>query len=138
MNEVGLQIADGNANTVYNLSGCLSSCEKSEFDIRPEADVMHTVSRVCKYVFHFKGSIEYHLLSYQDVWNLFWLKLFLPTTKHVVKEQYVVYDGNTFVADVGGYLGLLLGHSLLGIYRDAVATVVFSMSHLKMVTSVKH
>ena len=88
--------------------------------------------RALKYVFHFKGSIEYHLLSYQDIWNFFWVKLFLPTTKHVVKEQYVVYDGNTFVADVGGYLGLLLGHSLLGIYRDGfVLNVPFENGNIR-------
>ncbi len=30
--------------------------------------------------------------------------------------QYASYDSNDFVADVGGYLGLLLGHSVLAIY----------------------
>ena len=30
--------------------------------------------------------------------------------------QYIVYDWNDFVADVGGYLGLLLGHSIYGMY----------------------
>ncbi len=48
------------------------------------------------------------------------LNLFMPTTKHSIKEQYVIYDANSFVADVGGYLGLLLGHSLLGIGIDAI------------------
>ena len=30
--------------------------------------------------------------------------------------QYVVYDHNSFIADVGGFLGLLLGHSILSVY----------------------
>ena len=32
-----------------------------------------------------------------------------------LEEEYIVYDANDFIADVGGYLGLLLGHSILSI-----------------------
>ena len=32
-------------------------------------------------------------------------------------EEYLIYDFNSFIADVGGYLGLLLGQSLYGIYQ---------------------
>ena len=31
-------------------------------------------------------------------------------------REYYVYDTSHFLADIGGYLGLLLGHSLLSIY----------------------
>ena len=31
-------------------------------------------------------------------------------------EEYMVYDTSNFLADVGGYLGLLVGQSILGIY----------------------
>ncbi len=48
------------------------------------------------------------------------IDLFLSTSKHLVKKQYVIYDGNSFFADVGGYLGLILGHSLLGIYQNGL------------------
>jgi hypothetical protein len=30
--------------------------------------------------------------------------------------QYVIYDYDSFIADIGGYLGLLLGQSAFGIY----------------------
>ena len=30
-----------------------------------------------------------------------------------LEEEYIVYDFNGFIADVGGFLGLLLGHSVL-------------------------
>ena len=33
-----------------------------------------------------------------------------------VREEYFVYDTSNFIADVGGYLGLLMGHSILSIY----------------------
>lgn len=36
-----------------------------------------------------------------------------------VLEEKPLYNGNDFVADVGGYLGLLLGASILTIYQDA-------------------
>ena len=31
------------------------------------------------------------------------------------KEEYIIYDASSFVADVGGYMGLLLGFSLKGV-----------------------
>ena len=37
-------------------------------------------------------------------------------SKHEVREHYRIYDNNSFIADFGGFLGLLLGHSLFGIY----------------------
>ena len=30
--------------------------------------------------------------------------------------QFVTYDANDFIADVGGYLGLLMGQSILALY----------------------
>ena len=42
------------------------------------------------------------------------LRLFLhfPTSTYTVKREYLIYTNDSFVADVGGYLGLLLGHRL--------------------------
>ena len=42
--------------------------------------------------------------------------------------QYNGYGMNEFIADVGGYLGLFLGGSLLSIYDDAVAFVTKLLS----------
>ena len=39
-----------------------------------------------------------------------------------VKREYLTYDYNAFIADVGGYLGLLLGHSILSFY-DGLTSV---------------
>ena len=38
-------------------------------------------------------------------------------TDFVVRHEYLTYDYNSFIADVGGYLGLLLGYSILSIYE---------------------
>ena len=35
----------------------------------------------------------------------------------ILKPQYEVYNFDDFIADVGGYLGLLLGQSIYGIYE---------------------
>ena len=35
--------------------------------------------------------------------------------------QYVTYDANAFIADFGGYLGLLLGQSIIAMYDMLVS-----------------
>ena len=44
------------------------------------------------------------------------LKLFYNNGRYNIKEQYYTYGLNSFVADFGGYLGLLLGHSILSVF----------------------
>ena len=54
------------------------------------------------------------------------LKLFYNTGLYHIKEQYYTYGLNSFVADFGGYLGLLLGHSILSAFdfgRDVFACI---------------
>ena len=42
------------------------------------------------------------------------------------REEYVVYDSDSFIADVGGFFGLLLGQSMLGIYYMSVEWIAKS------------
>ena len=42
-----------------------------------------------------------------------------PSHWYKVMEQYEIYDYNSFIADVGGFLGLFLGSSLFGIFQAA-------------------
>ena len=46
----------------------------------------------------------------------FELSIFFAKDKFPVKEQFYIYDTPNLIADFGGYLGLLLGYSLLGFY----------------------
>ena len=39
-----------------------------------------------------------------------WVTAYFPTSTHFVKREYLLYMFDSFVADVGGCLGLLLGH----------------------------
>ena len=43
------------------------------------------------------------------------LALSFPHVKYERKDEYFLYNSDSFVADVGGYLGLLLGHSIFSI-----------------------
>ena len=63
---------------------------------------------------------------------------YYPATEHEVRKQvnikqiknnqplphvncpfkYYVYDGESFIADVGGLLGLLIGQSIYGVYES--------------------
>ena len=51
-----------------------------------------------------------------------WMRFIIRSGQYEVRDQYRIYDEGSFVADVGGYLGLLLGHSIfsmLGSIKEA-------------------
>ena len=47
-------------------------------------------------------------------------------SSYTLREEYVVYDSDSFMADIGGFFGLLLGQSMLGIYYMSVEWVTSS------------
>ncbi len=47
------------------------------------------------------------------------VQLLYLSSKQGDREEYVIYDGDSFIADVGGFLGLLLGHSVLSMFQVA-------------------
>ena len=61
-------------------------------------------------------------LYYSDIEHELRVQVNLPIScAKVIYElnhvfQYIIYDMNGFIADVGGYLGLLLGQSIYGLY----------------------
>ncbi len=52
-----------------------------------------------------------------------WLRLKYPESRYDVREEYLIYDINSFIADVGGFLGLLLGYSILGLLESLTKAV---------------
>ena len=44
------------------------------------------------------------------------LSFYFAKDKFLVKEQFFIYDTANLLADLGGYLGLLLGYSMLGFF----------------------
>ena len=95
-----LQFAD--TSTITRMTGCPTSCEKDQFEIKmiDKTEVMHPTT------------------SYYGHVSL-WLYISMHETSYIQEEQYIIYDFNSFIADVGGYMGLLLGSSILSLYDEA-------------------
>ena len=88
--------------TIYELTGCQAACERHEYH-EFEYHRNDMVWRMCQ------GGNKSCDLE---------LGLEMNDRSYEEKRQYVVYDFNSFVADVGGFMGLLLGFSMLSIYDE--------------------
>jgi hypothetical protein len=86
-------------NEIYNITGCLSSCEKSEYQMRIQSEITQAN-------------------NYPP--NQYKIKMILTSGRYIEKKQYLIYDNNSLIADIGGYLGLLLGYSILSLYNAMV------------------
>lgn len=73
--------------------GCLPSCEYTEYEVRHITTTDEISPRF--------GSNDVNAL------------LLLTSGNYKIKEQYFLYELSDFISDIGGYLGLLLGQSLL-------------------------
>jgi hypothetical protein len=60
-----------------------------------------------------------------------WLTFFFETYTYEVKNQYYVYGSDSFIADIGGYLGLCLGMSIHTFYDGAVMLVVKTLGLIR-------
>jgi hypothetical protein len=49
-----------------------------------------------------------------------------PAPRYDEISQYRVYDWSSFTADVGGYMGLLLGHSILS-FNDTLMLLFMNL-----------
>ena len=92
-----LEQADG--NEIYELTGCLSPCKKDRYTVTSGPLITESV--------FYENRIENCQLH---------LDFVIEDNSYNEEEQYVIYDVNSFIADVGGYMGLLLGSSLLSLY----------------------
>ncbi len=71
-------------------------------------------------------------VSYTDI-----LYFYIPTSTVTVKEEFLVYDWVSFVADCGGMGGILLGLSLLAGYQAFVELIQWLYNGLGKVQSGK-
>ena len=88
-------------NDIFALTGCLSACEKDKFTL--SVDPVEKVAKT------HGGDCEFHI-SFK-----------IMKRSYGEEEQYVIYDTDSFFADVGGYMGLLLGCSLMSLYNELEA-----------------
>ena len=86
---------DADENDIYEMTGCLPTCENDQFNL-----ILDPIRSQTEFRYRCEVNLEFIMLdsSYKE------------------EKQYVIYDVNSFVADVGGYMGLLLGSSLLSLY----------------------
>ena len=88
--------------TIYELTGCLASCERHEYQ---------------GFEFH-RNDFAWRMCQGGDTPCTLTVRPEINDRSYDEKKQYVVYDFNSFIADVGGFMGLLLGFSLLSIYDE--------------------
>ena len=98
-------------NGIHDLTGCLASCTKDEYQTEV---IENSVSKFERYCGLFteceKGVTDTRFLR---------INLHYANGRYEEKKQYLIYDFNSMIADVGGYMGLLLGYSLLSLYEVA-------------------
>ena len=86
-------IYNTNEHKFQEETGCIAPCTRQEFKTK---------------------------MIYQDTEDsredILHLEMFYANTKHQVREQYYTYDWIDLFSDFGGYMGLLLGASLLTFY----------------------
>ena len=88
---------DTDENDIYEMTGCLPSCIKDQYSLA--VDPIKTTYGIWDMT-RCKVQLEFIMLS----------------SSYKEEEQYVIYGVDSFIADVGGYMGLLLGSSLLSLY----------------------
>lgn len=97
---VSKKLEQAGATDTYEMTGCLSSCEKENYDVTLENwsdDIRH------------RNKYSQLLLTFT-----------IYERSYIEEEQYVIYNSNSFLADIGGFLGLVLGSSMLNVYDEVV------------------
>ena len=82
---------------IFELTGCLPNCARDMISFKQAPDWPRNRPASSS------GQTVQVLLQYED-------------GSYYLTEEYEDYDLSSFIADVGGYLGLLLGHSVLSYY----------------------
>ena len=100
-------IYEADEETIFEVTGCMPCCTRDELSAK----------------LVFTGVIddknEYSRFYIEDEANYIVMQLYYPNNKITVKEEYYVYDASNIIADFGGFLGLLLGYSILGFYDSS-------------------
>ena len=94
-------IYDMNEHKFQEETGCIAPCTRQEFQTK---------------------KIYEHIQDSTD--DILHVEMFYANTKHQVREQYYNYDWIDLFSDFGGYMGLLLGASMLTFYD--VASGIYS------------
>ena len=104
-------INEMNEREIFEITGCMPGCSKSKFEIvtRWEDNMRDNGKNVAN------------------------LRFVYPQGEYNLAEEYYIYNWGSFIADVGGYLGLLLGYSVLSMYHRFTKWVADSKQMSKLV-----
>ena len=96
--EVSKVLESQGATGLLNMTNCISSCKRDKFNLQVDSE----------------DSKKLHNAQHSDVEATFTIK----ETSYIQEEQYLITDFTSFLAEVGGFMGLVLGSSLLGMYDE--------------------
>ena len=88
------EIAKLSERSIAERTGCLPSCKRNEFSV----NILNRIEIPSEGPSYYSGYFCY------------------ASGRYVEKSYYYVYDWFDLLADVGGYMGLLVGYSLLTVY----------------------
>ena len=111
-------ILDFETDDITQTANCMPSCRRVEYSVK---------------LFNKLPGLDPEVYQYLGVDNQFknalQLDFFFGKDRFSKREQYYAYDMQNLVADFGGYLGLLLGYSLLALY-DSMAHLLTKLSNM--------
>ena len=102
---ISIMFEKAESNTIYKQTGCLPSCQRNEYALTGK---------------EFRKNSVFTMFSTETKLHLAFR---IMDSSYKEEEQYVIYDFTSFIGDVGGFLGLLLGYSALSIY-DALESLL--------------
>ena len=88
------EISKLSERSIAERTGCLPSCKRNEFTV----NILNRIENPSDPIGYYKGYFYY------------------VSGRYLEKSYYYVYDLFDLLADVGGYMGLLVGYSLLTVY----------------------
>ena len=93
---------------IFEMTGCMPGCSKSKIELVTtyQDNMRDDDKNVAKFSFSYNSGEN-------DLW-----------------EEYYIYNWGSFIADVGGYLGLLLGSSVLSMYHMTTPLLMKQMKWL--------
>ena len=100
------KLSGSDDNDVYNMTGCLAACKKDIYSFIAEPMTCRGVQP-----------------GQPTLYGKFFLKLTINDRSYEEREEYIIYDIDSFIADVGGYMGLLLGCSFWSLYNEIEALI---------------
>ena len=101
---ISKKMEEADANEIYEITKCLATCNKFKYEVSDP--------QILPYI----GSENWDA-RFLDI------QLIIRDGKFEEREQYLIYDWDSFIADIGGFLGLLLGCSMFSLYQDMVDMV---------------